>query len=264
MKVLIVAETDKILDEYSAFFNARKYDILKYRWLMKALDNLEELEPDVCVISASDYPRHWKTFVQFLHATITSKNPEIVLITPDNFSDEEKEKAKALGITKVIMQSVNPEECSLLTSFDKGEQNLETVTESEDVKETDTVTETETDKIINSEISDSIESENITECINAEKEDSEISDSIESENVTECQDTKFIFTLPQSYQIINGIVIKFDYPMIYFIPADSELITKLKIGQLIESCTLKTGNFTESVRGQIRNISESLEICILK
>ncbi len=289
MKVLIVAETDKILTEYSSFFNNHKYDVLKYRWLMKALDNLEEIEPDICVISASDYPRHWKTFVQFLHATVTSKQTQTILITPDTFPDEEKEKAKALGINSIILQNESPEICNLLDEYKqktKSEAIPEVVAETENVNEPETIdcapaeTITETDTVNEPETIECAPAETITEtdtvnepeaieCTPAESEksqntNSEISTLHPEDYGTEYKDTKFIFTMPLSYQIINGTVIKFDYPMIYFLPADLELKNKLKTGQLIESCTLKTGSFTESLRGQIRNISDTLEICLLK
>ncbi len=239
MKVLIVAESENILEQYSTFFKARNFDVLKYHWLMKALDNLEEIEPEICVLSASDYPRHWKTFIQFLHATITKTDTKKILITGENFSDEEKAKANALGINFLIDENENPENSPLVKEFDFNTQTDESKINDEKTSQ-ETVNTSEESFVRNK------------------------SDLNETELQTEYIDTKFIFTMPHSNQIINGTVVKFDYPMIYFSPADYELKNKLKVGQLIESCTLKTGSFTESLRGQIRGISDTLEICLLK
>ena len=239
MKVLIVAESEKILEQYSSFFKTRNYDVLKYRWLMKALDNLEEIEPEICVISASDYPRHWKTFIQFLHATITKTDTKNILITGENFSDEEKEKAKVLGIKIIIDENTIPENSPLLKEFDSSSRTEETEINNESTSQKTINTSEESVSLNNTDL-------------------------IKNDFLTENTDTKFIFTMPHSNQIINGTVVNFDYPMIYFSPADYELKNKFKIGQLIESCTLKTGSFTESLRGQIRAISDTLEICLLK
>ena len=58
MKALLISESDEILNSYAAFFKEAGYDTVCYRWLLKAMDNLEEIEPQLVFIDGFGYPRH--------------------------------------------------------------------------------------------------------------------------------------------------------------------------------------------------------------
>jgi hypothetical protein len=98
MKAVIISDDDAVIDKISTVLTAYNFDTIIYRWLLKALDNVEEIRPDVVVISTSDYPRHWKTFAQFVKSGIGGTVPQIILYTPVFFPASEAEKASALGI----------------------------------------------------------------------------------------------------------------------------------------------------------------------
>jgi hypothetical protein len=98
MKALIVADDQKIIDEISAVVKKSGYDIILYRWLLKALDNIEEISPDVVIINAAEYPRHWKTLAQYCRSGIPSQPPRIFIAVNDHFSDSEYDKAKKLKV----------------------------------------------------------------------------------------------------------------------------------------------------------------------
>lgn len=101
MKALIVSDAlQESLNIQSALEQAG-YDVICYRWLLKALDNLEEIQPHVVVINAIDYPRHWKIVVQHMKCSLR-KQPKVILLTPANFDEEEAEKADLLGICGCI------------------------------------------------------------------------------------------------------------------------------------------------------------------
>lgn len=95
MKALLISEADEILNSYAAFFKKAGYDTVCYRWLLKAMDNLEEIEPRVVFIDGFGYPRHWKTLAQYIKTSF--KNAPLVLLAAD-LSDEETKKAECLDV----------------------------------------------------------------------------------------------------------------------------------------------------------------------
>ena len=112
MKAVIIAESEKIIDEFSQYYKLNGYDIIVYHWLMKAMDNIEEIDPDLIFINAEEYPRHWKILCQYI--TGINKSPKIVLYSSRNLIDEDKEKAKILNIDSVINSSEDLQEvCTL-------------------------------------------------------------------------------------------------------------------------------------------------------
>lgn len=98
MKVLLISDNQTELNRIDNFLKSNGYDTIIYHWLLKALDNIEEISPDVTVVSVYDYPRHWKTLAQFENSGIARNNSEIILYVPENFSEDEKKKARALGV----------------------------------------------------------------------------------------------------------------------------------------------------------------------
>lgn len=107
MKTLLISESQDILTSYADFFKSMGYENLCYRWLLKAMDNLEEIQPDVVFINASDYPRHWKTIVQYIRASGFC-NP-VVLLTAEHLNDDDEAKARFLDIY-CITSSIDDEQ----------------------------------------------------------------------------------------------------------------------------------------------------------
>ena len=99
MKALIISEDENVYTTLNQIFKNAGYDTIIYKWLLKALDNIEEIQPDCIVVSSSEYPRHWKTLVQFVKSGIGGDDVEIYLYEPTPVSQEDAEKAKVLGVT---------------------------------------------------------------------------------------------------------------------------------------------------------------------
>ena len=95
MKALLISESDEMLNSYAAFFKETGYDTVCYRWLLKAMDNLEEIEPQLVFIDGFGYPRHWKTLAQYIKTSF--KNAPLVLLAAD-LSEEETKKADCLDV----------------------------------------------------------------------------------------------------------------------------------------------------------------------
>ena len=99
MKALIISEDENVYSTLDEILKNASYDTIIYKWLLKALDNIEEIRPDLIVVSSSEYPRHWKTLVQFVKSGIGGDDVQIYLYEPTPVSEEDEEKAKILGVT---------------------------------------------------------------------------------------------------------------------------------------------------------------------
>lgn len=98
MKALIISDDENLVKSTSSFLENKDYDIIVYKWLLKALDNIEEIRPNLIVVSSSEYPRHWKTLVQFVKSGIGGEDVQIYLYEPTPLSKDDEDKAKVLGI----------------------------------------------------------------------------------------------------------------------------------------------------------------------
>ena len=101
MKALIIADSDTLIDFCCDTLKNAGYELIIYHWLLKALDNIEEIAPDIIIIDASSYPRHWKTLVQYTRA-ISEDKIDFFLFTLSPLSEDEKAKATSLKIKKVF------------------------------------------------------------------------------------------------------------------------------------------------------------------
>lgn len=99
MKALVISDDSNIINACDDFFNGKGFDTIIYRWLLKALDNIEEIRPDCIIISSSEYPRHWKTLVQFVKSGIGGDNIAIYLYEPQPLSEGDLKKSRMLGVT---------------------------------------------------------------------------------------------------------------------------------------------------------------------
>ena len=116
MKAIIICDDEELIGKVDSALASLSYDTIIYRWLLKALDNIEEIRPDIVIVSASDYPRHWKTLTQFIKSGIAGKIPDVILYVPKSFSETEKMKAQKLGI-KGIFDSCDEDGMSFFRSI---------------------------------------------------------------------------------------------------------------------------------------------------
>lgn len=102
MKALVISDTQEIVDSLQSYLKENNFDIIIYRWLLKALDNIEEIHPDIIFVSACEYPRHWKTLASFVKSGIGGNNIKLFLYDPVPLSEEEVKKAHELGVQALI------------------------------------------------------------------------------------------------------------------------------------------------------------------
>lgn len=126
MKVLLISDDKKNLEILDRALCKNGYDTIIYHWLLKALDNIEEISPDFCIVSVSDYPRHWKIISQFVKSEILRNNCKVILFSPEKLSDEENKKAEELGILGTFKTTDENGINILLALLGKKEEKFET------------------------------------------------------------------------------------------------------------------------------------------
>lgn len=98
MKALIISDRQEIIESVTPILKQNGFDIIHYRWIIKALDNVEEIQPDVIVLSAGEYPRHWKTLSGFVKSGIGGNSVKLYLNDLKELNAEDSKKACDLGV----------------------------------------------------------------------------------------------------------------------------------------------------------------------
>jgi len=107
MKLLLVFSADDNCNIISRNISQLGYEMIRYRQVLKAMDNIDEINPSAIVVSARDFPRHWKFLVQFVRTERANEICPIVILKGGNFSTEEVTSAYFLGVSGVIDDSLN-------------------------------------------------------------------------------------------------------------------------------------------------------------
>lgn len=99
MKAVVICEDNEKLKNIYPLLQTKGYDLIVYKWFLKALDNLEEIKPDMVILSAKDFPRQWKTLVGFLQGV--ECETKIYLFDAEDINDSEKTKVNAFNNVEI-------------------------------------------------------------------------------------------------------------------------------------------------------------------
>ena len=242
MKALIISEANDITNEFTEYYKTQNYDVIKYRWLMKAMDNIEEIDPDLIFINATEYPRHWKTLCQYVKGI--NKNPKIVLFTSLPLSNEDREKAECLQIDSIVNSSEDLEEVCTLNdicqdSEDNPEANENIVIVPIEKEQSETVEIQEEEKI-----EETIEQPTLPE------------------TKTETKVCKFLFSNPENFVLITGKVESFENSNLIFLPDNPDDTANIAVDTIIKKCTLKVDNQINTVDVKVLKNDTEIEFLI--
>ncbi|MDR0586423.1 MAG: PilZ domain-containing protein [Treponema sp.] len=106
MKLLLVLASDDTFNTISVFLNPLGFELIRYRQILKAMDNIDETDPAGIIISARDFPRHWKTMIQFVRSERPKTECPVILLKGGNFPEEEANKAAYLGVNGIVLESL--------------------------------------------------------------------------------------------------------------------------------------------------------------
>ena len=242
MKTLIISDDAQFTKTIDSFFTRKGHSTIIYKWLIKAMDNLEEIKPDIIIISADEYPRHWKTLCQYVKGI--NKNPKIVLFTSLPLSNEDRGKAECLQIDSIVNSSEDLEEVCTLTdicqdSEDNPEANENIVIVPIKKEQSETVEIQEEEKI-----------------------EETIDQPTLPETKTETKVCKFLFSNPENFVLITGKVESFEDSKLIFLPDNPEDTANIAVDTIIKKCTLKVDNQINTVDVKVLKNDTEIEFLI--
>jgi len=106
MKLLLVLGDDDAHKLIAHYVKPLGFEIIRYTHVLKAMDNIDEIDPSAIIISAQDFPRHWKTMVQFVRTERTKDACPIILLKGESFPVEEASKASFLGVSGIVTETL--------------------------------------------------------------------------------------------------------------------------------------------------------------
>ncbi len=265
---MMIAEQTESISRYKNFFEDLGAQTVKYRNIAKALDNLDEIEPDGIVINVVDYPRQWKTVAEFLRGTQGGNltcSPKLILSTEDSpyFDDTELEKSQVLGVDYIIRD------------FDDVEETADLVEDFRTVDEPKIVT-----KFVRDDspiIFDSWDNPNpiLDESgfsVSGTYADDERAkapvapgSAVHGPKRSTLPETDVHFLFLHDGNPVTGKVTFYSAPVVYFVPDNVSAVNAIRFGQIIDQATIvdESGS-VKACRVQVQEIDDDgIEFCLL-
>ena len=107
MKALLISDLPRSTDDLESLFSEYEFALIHYRSPLNALDNIEEISPDIVIINARDFPRHWKPITQHIRWNTSKEDILVIILTPPDFPADDADKAMFLGVQGVITLKEN-------------------------------------------------------------------------------------------------------------------------------------------------------------
>jgi hypothetical protein len=117
MKLLLILGSDDTSDLISLHLKPLGFEMIRYRQVLKAMDNVDEADPAAIIISAGDFPRHWKALVQFVRSERSRENCPIVILHNGELSPEESNQAFHIGVNGIVNENLDGGELERLQSI---------------------------------------------------------------------------------------------------------------------------------------------------
>ena len=114
MKVLIVSASDRAKGQLAYHLKPVGFEIVHYNDPVKAIDNLEELNPELILFQTGDFPRHWKPFLKLLREKKSKEEAVFIIMAGEEFPFEEAAKAAHLGANGIVGTDLDKKEVQRL------------------------------------------------------------------------------------------------------------------------------------------------------
>ena len=118
MKLLLVLSSDTSYHFITNCLKPLGFEFVRYLHVLKAMDNIDEVDPQGVIISAVDFPRHWKIMVQFVRNERVKDICPIIILKGNGFTLEDSAEASFLGVSGTVIESLdNPAEIDRLQNI---------------------------------------------------------------------------------------------------------------------------------------------------
>ncbi len=110
MKILLVIERESTKEAIIDHFLPLGFSFIHYMNPIKAMDNIDEIDPEIVIFSAEDFPRHWKPFICLLRESERKTEEVFILLSGNSFTDDEANKAAFLKVSGIIHEDLQDRE----------------------------------------------------------------------------------------------------------------------------------------------------------
>jgi hypothetical protein len=117
MKLLLVTASDDTYDLISLYIRPLGFELIRYRHIIKAMDNVDETDPAGVIISANDFPRHWKAMVQFIRTERPKEICPVIILTGKKFPLEDTTQAFYIGVSGIVDENLTAAELDRLQTI---------------------------------------------------------------------------------------------------------------------------------------------------
>ena len=107
MKLLLVLGSDETYNLIYHYAKPLGFEFIRYSHILKAMDNIDEADPTGIIISARDFPWHWKAMVQFVRNERPKEICPIILLKGDDFTHEDSKEASYLGVNGILVEKLD-------------------------------------------------------------------------------------------------------------------------------------------------------------
>lgn len=285
MKALLIADNPRAIDNISQILETAGYDVIIYKWLLKALDNIEEISPHLIVVSAKDYPRHWKTLAQYSQTLFASYKPQVILFAEGGLEEEERSKAQALKVRGIFesvdvcglekLREILTKETDIYAGKLLSEEGIPTVgnllmdeekTQTPQEKE-DSKQKIETDELL--ERAKQLLEEQKQPSDDCDERETDAPETNEYDGVHKNEPStgdmllseiacSFMFENPQTGTLVTGYACNFDGKTFSFAADIPDFVKNLSEGAEIENGSLKTAETIRCIRTIVKKNQENL------
>jgi hypothetical protein len=102
MKMLMVSAHDEHATALAYHLKPLGFDLERTSDPVRAMEQLEEIDPQAILCHAGDFPRHWKALLKLGREKKNKEELIFILIAPPDFDLDEAAKAAHLGVNGII------------------------------------------------------------------------------------------------------------------------------------------------------------------
>jgi len=106
MKLLLVASGAEYASLLGYHLKPIGFEVERISNPVRALEEMEELDPQAVVFHAGNFPRHWKTLLKLAREKHNKEELIFILIAPPDFDLDEAAKAAHLGVNGIVGENL--------------------------------------------------------------------------------------------------------------------------------------------------------------
>ena len=105
-QILLVTTRQAYVENLGFHFKPMGFEVTLVTDPAELIDRMDDIQADLIIFSAADFPRHWKPVVKLLRERRSIEETVFVLITGDDFEFDEAAKAAYLQVNGIVPENL--------------------------------------------------------------------------------------------------------------------------------------------------------------